>query len=116
LYKEKILQFVETFLSLEKRIIFLSHTKKLESDGMGNVLNPKTINIYGSTAIELLAIVDNVGYMFCQKHEGIVKHYLSFEPGINVEAGGRHPALSGKVIELPKGKGYEAFASLFERI
>lgn len=115
LYKEKILMFVETFLSLEKRIIFLSHTKKLESDGMGNVLNPKTINIYGSTAVDLLAIVDNIGYMFCQKNKGQVRHYLSFEPGINVEAGGRHPALSGKVIELPKGEGYKSFAGLFEK-
>jgi hypothetical protein len=114
LYNEKILMFIETFLSLEKRIIFLAHTKKIESDGMGNILNPKTINLYGKTTEDVLAIVDNIGYMFCQKYEGIVKHYLSFEPGINVIAGSRHPALSGKIIELPKGKGYESFASLFK--
>lgn len=115
LYKKNILMFVESFLSLNKRVIFLSHTKKTETDGHGNILNPKTINIYGSAAIELLAVVDNVGYMFCQKIEGTVRHLLSFEPGVNVEAGGRHPALSGKIIELPKGKGYESFASLFQK-
>lgn len=115
LYKEQILKLAETFFSLEKRIIFLSHTKKLESDGMGNVLNPKTINLYGSTAPQLLARAENIGYMFCQKHEGQVKHYLSFEPGINIEAGARHPALSGKIIELPKGEGYKSFESLFKK-
>jgi len=113
LYKEKVLSFVESFLKLDKKVIFLSHTKKTETDGFGTVLNPKTINLYGSTAIELLALVDNIGYMFCQKSEGKIKHYLSFEGGLNVEAGGRHPALSGKIIELEKGKGYEAFESLF---
>jgi len=115
LYNEKILNFIDTFLSLEKRIIFLAHTKKLEADGMGNILNPKTINLYGKTTEDVLALIDNVGYMFCQKIEGKVNHYLSFEPGINVTAGGRHPALSGKIIELPKGEGYKSFASLFEK-
>jgi hypothetical protein len=114
LYKEKVLSFVQTFLNLDKKVIFLSHTKKTETDGFGTILNPKTINLYGSTAIDLLALVDNIGYMFCNKVEGKVRHFLSFEGGLNVEAGGRHPALSGKIIELPKGKGYEAFASLFE--
>lgn len=114
-YKEKILNLIECFLTLNKKVIFISHTKKMEMDANGNVLNAKTINLYGSTAIDLLAIVDNIGYMYCQKVEGKVKHFLSFEGGVNVEAGGRHPALSGKIIEIVKGKGYEAFANLFNK-
>jgi len=114
-YKKDILNLIDKFLELDKKIIFLSHTKKTETDGHGGILNPKTINIYGSAAVEILAKVDNIGYMFCQKVEGKVKHFLSFEGGLNVEAGGRHPALSGKIIELTKGNGYNTFASLFKK-
>jgi len=114
-YKARVLGFLSGMSKLDKRVIFLAHTKRADIDNNGQAINPKTINLYGQCASQVLALVDNVGYMFAEEVEaGKVKHFLSFRPGAYVEAGARHPALSGKRIELPKGKAYAAFEDCFK--
>jgi len=114
-YKSRILQVIAAMEKLPKKIIFLAHTKRTETDGQGVVINPRTINLYGSTAISTMALIQNIGYMFAKETDGgKTKRYLSFAPGINVECGSRHPALADKILEIPKGRGYEVFAACFE--
>ena len=113
-YAQRVLGFLEAWKSLGKRNIFLAHTKKAETDGNGMVISPKTINLYGQAANRVLAIVDNIGYLYAVENEkGEIIRYLSFRAGLQVEAGSRHPALTDKKIELPKVGSYEAFAALF---
>lgn len=114
-YKERVMGFVLSVLRMNRNVIFLCHAKKVESDGNGGILNPKTINIYGSTAINILSMVNNIGYMFAKEVEGgVVKRYLTFKAGNQVEAGSRHPALRDKVIEIPREGGYKAFEVCFK--
>lgn len=113
-YRERVLGFLEGCSRLNKRVIILAHTKKAETDGQGMVINPKTINIYGSTASQILALTENIGYMYAREVEqGRTKHYLSFRAGETVEAGSRHPALRDKILELPLGGGYKVFEACF---
>lgn len=113
-YKERVLGFLMGCSKLNKRIIILAHTKKAEMDGNGTVISPKTINIYGQTATQIISLTSNIGYMFAKDVEGgKTKRYLSFKSGELLEAGSRHPALSDKVIELPKGAAYKAFEACF---
>lgn len=113
-YKARMLQAVSAMEKLNKKIIFLAHTKKNETDGNGLVINPKTINLYGATAIATMALIQNIGHMFAKEVEGgKTKRYLSFAPGMNVECGSRHPVLSDRILEIPKGKGYEVFSACF---
>lgn len=114
MYKERVLGFVLGTMKLGKNVIFISHTKKAETDANGSVINPKSINLYGATASEVLALVSNIGYMMAKEVEGgKVKHYVSFKAGQSVEAGSRSPALRDKIIEVPLGKGYEVFEQCF---
>lgn len=114
LYADRVLAFMASWQLLNKQMVFLAHSKKAELADGGVVINPKTISLYGQTANRVMAIVDNIGYLYAQENaEGEIKRYLSFRPGVYVEAGSRHPALTDKIIELPKEGGYEAFAALF---
>lgn len=113
-YVSRVLTFLEGWKALGKRIIFLAHTKKAETDGQGLIISPKTINLYGQTASRVMAIVENIGHLYAVENDkGEVKRVLSFRAGTHVEAGSRHPMLTDKQIELPKEGGYEAFAALF---
>jgi len=116
MYKERVLAFVLGTIKLGKNVIFISHTKKAETDGNGSIINPKSINLYGSTASEVLALVNNIGYMMAKEVEGgKVKHFVSFKAGQAVEAGSRNASLRDKVIEIPLGKGYEAIEQCFKK-
>ena len=113
-YKLKILKIINAFLMLNKKVIFIGHLKKAETNGNGGIINPKTINIYGQTAMQIISTVSNVGYMFAKEGtDKKIKRYLSFKAGEMVESGSRCPAISDKVIELPLGKGYKAFEKCF---
>ena len=113
-YKENVLKTINAFLMLNKKVIFIGHLKKADTDGNGGVINPKTINIYGQTATHILSTIDNIGYMFAREDTNKkIKRYLSFKAGEMVESGSRCPAISDKVIELPLGKGYKAFEKCF---
>lgn len=116
LYSQKVLTFLESWKALGKRVIFLAHTKKAESDGNGTIINPKTINLYGSAAGRVMALVENIGHLYAQEDaQGSVVRYLSFKAGSSVEAGSRHPALRDKVITLPLVNPYGAFEALFDK-
>ena len=114
MYQEKVLTFLAGMTSLNKRLVFLAHVKKAELAD-GTVINPRTIQLYGQTASRVMAIVENIAYMFAKEDtDGTIRRYLSFKPGIYVEAGSRHPALSDKVIEIPLGGAYKALVKCFE--
>lgn len=113
-YSLRIMGFLAAWRSLGKRVIFLAHTKRAEMNGDGLVINPKTINLYGQSASRVVSIIDNIGHMYAVDNGGKVSRVLSFSPGVAVEAGSRHPALSGKVINLPEGNPYPAFEALFQ--
>ena len=113
-YKERVLAFVLGLQKLGKNIVLLAHTKNAETDGNGSVINPRTINLYGQTASQVMAAVENIGYMFAREVEGgVVKRYISFKGGETVIGGSRHPALRDKVLELPLGGGYKEFEKQF---
>jgi len=115
MYKDRFLDFVNTICSLNKRTIFISHSKKAEIDDSGNVISPRTINLYGQTAIQLMSQINNIGYMFAKELPGnIVKRYISFAPGAQIESGSREPALSGRILEIPKDTSYQVFEKCFE--
>ena len=115
-YSEKIMTFLESWRSLGKRVIYIAHTKKAESDGNGLIVNPKTINLYGQAASRVMALVENIGYIYAQEDDqGNVVRYLSFKAGSSVEAGSRHPALRDKIITLPLDNPYGAFEALFDK-
>lgn len=113
-YSQRVMSFLEGWKLLGKRIIFLAHTKKAESDGNGVVISPKTINLYGQAATRVMSIVENIGHLYAEDDgQGNVNRILSFRSGQNVEAGSRHPALTDKKIVLKKENPYESFAALF---
>lgn len=113
-YQERIMALVLGTLKIDRNILFLAHTKKAETDGNGTVINPKSINLYGSTATKVLAMINNIGYMYAREVPGgETKRFLSFKSGDSVEIGSRHPALRDKIIELPLGGAYKAFERCF---
>ena len=113
-YVQRVLTLLEGWKSLGKRVIFLAHTKKAETDGNGLVISPKTINLYGQTASRVMSIVENIGHLYATENEkGEIVRTLSFRAGTHVEAGSRHPMLTDKKIDLPKEGSYDAFAALF---
>lgn len=114
MYVDKVLTFIQGWKALGKKLVLLAHTKKAElSDG--NVINPKTINLYGQAANRVMAVVENIGFLYAdQQADGTVKRFLSFRPGVYVEAGSRHPSLTDKVIELPRENSYKVFWALFQ--
>lgn len=113
-YVKRALAFLEAWKHLGKRMIFLAHTKKVETDGDGLVISPKTINLYGQAANRVVSIVDNIGHLYAKDDNGKTIRVLSFKPGVHVEAGSRHPALADKMIEIPAEKGYTTFEALFK--
>jgi|GEM_PF-2503877 len=113
-YVNRILILLEGWKRLGKRVIFIGHTKKAETDGQGMVISPKTINLYGQAANRVMSIVDNIGFMYpVEDDKGRVIRRLSFKPGIAVEAGSRHPSLTDRAIDIPKNAIYPTFAAMF---
>lgn len=114
LYVQRVLTLLEGWKMLGKRVIFLAHTRKAETDGQGIVISPKTINLYGQAAGRVIAIVENIGHMYAEETpEGNITRILSFRAGIHVESGSRHPMLTDKRVILSKDNPYGDFAAMF---
>ena len=114
-YQDRVLMLLDAWGRLGKRMIFLAHTKKAETDGDGVIISPKSINLYGQTAGNVLAIVENIGHMYAvQDEQGKTIRRLSFKSGVYVQGGSRHPMLDDKTIDLPKGGAYKAFEAVFK--
>lgn len=113
-YKSRIRALVKRLISMKnKQVILLAHTRKPELDQSGNVLSPSTINLYGQTASGICAMMDNIGYLFAHKEGTETKRYLTFRADAMTEIGSRHPAISDRIIIVPKTGAYEAFERLF---
>lgn len=113
-YVQRVLVLLEGWKRVGKRMIFLAHTKKAETDGQGIVISPKTINLYGQAATRVMAIVENIGHLYAVEGEdGNLKRVLSFRAGTHVEAGSRHPALTDRQITILKDDPYGPFEALF---
>jgi hypothetical protein len=113
-YCQRVLTILAGWKMLGKRLVFLAHTKKAETDGQGLVISPKTINLYGQAAGRVMAIVDNIAHLYAEETPEGIQRVLSFRAGTHVEAGSRHPLLTDKKIVLGRENPYEDFAALFE--
>jgi DNA polymerase III delta prime subunit len=112
-YAEGMLGFVQAWLALKKRIVFVAHSKKLEVGPNGVIVAPKTINLYGRAASAVLSLVENIGWIYAEETpEGIIRK-LDFRPSTTTEAGTRHPALRDKVVTLPINNPFSVIGALF---